>query len=684
MLKIKKRIEKLKKIINYHRYLYHVLDKQEISQSALDSLKKELFDLEQQYPSLISPDSPTQRVGGQSLEKFKKVRREKPMLSLNDAFSKEDIEDWLKKISKLLTSKEKASLSFYCEPKVDGLAIELIYKDGLLSIGSTRGDGRIGENVTQNLKTIEAIPLRIRAMPCLLMEIDEQRLNLIATVLKKKSLKRIVVRGEVFVSKKDFAEINKRQKEKGLLPFANPRNLAAGSIRQLNPKITALRKLDFFAYDIISELGQKTHEQSHQILKVLGFKVNLDNKFCRNLEEVFQFLKFTQEKRERLPYKIDGIVVQVNNNKIFEKLGVIGKAPRGAIAFKLPLKQATTQIEDIVIQIGRTGALTPVAILKPVRIDGVKISRATLHNEDEIKKLGIKIGDTVIIGRAGDVIPKIIKVLPELRTRQEKIFKFPKICPVCCSKVIKSSIEAVWRCQNPQCFAQKRKRIHHFASKAAFDIKGLGPKIIDQLLEKGLITDPADIFYLQKGDLITLERFAQKSADNLIKAIEQRKEIALSRFIFALGIRNVGEQTAIDLAEHFGTLGKLENVSLEELQLLSDIGLIVAQSIYNWFNNKKNLKFLKKLTKAVKIEKQKPKIDQKLQNKTFIITGVLESMSREEAKSKVRILGGRVASIISSQINFVVVGKNPGSKLRKAKEQGIKVINEQQFLKILN
>ena len=684
MLKIKKRIEKLKKIINYHRYLYHVLDKQEISQSALDSLKKELFDLEQQYPSLISPDSPTQRVGGQSLEKFKKVRREKPMLSLNDAFSKEDIEDWLKKISKLLTSKEKASLSFYCEPKVDGLAIELIYKDGLLSIGSTRGDGRIGENVTQNLKTIEAIPLRIRAMPCLLMEIDEQRLNLIATALKKKSLKRIVVRGEVFVSKKDFAEINKRQKEKGLLPFANPRNLAAGSIRQLNPKITALRKLDFFAYDIISELGQKTHEQSHQILKVLGFKVNLDNKFCRNLEEVFQFLKFTQEKRERLPYKIDGIVVQVNNNKIFEKLGVIGKAPRGAIAFKLPLKQATTQIEDIVIQIGRTGALTPVAILKPVRIDGVKISRATLHNEDEIKKLGIKIGDTVIIGRAGDVIPKIIKVLPELRTRQEKIFKFPKICPVCCSKVIKSSIEAVWRCQNPQCFAQKRKRIHHFASKAAFDIKGLGPKIIDQLLEKGLITDPADIFYLQKGDLIVLERFAQKSADNLIKAIEQRKEIALSRFIFALGIRNVGEQTAIDLAEHFGTLGKLENVSLEELQLLSDIGLIVAQSIYNWFNNKKNLKFLKKLTKAVKIEKQKPKIDQKLQNKTFIITGVLESMSREEAKSKVRILGGRVASTISSQINFVVVGKNPGSKLRKAKEQGIKVINEQQFLKILN
>jgi DNA ligase (NAD+) len=586
------------------------------------------------------------------------------MLSFNDAFSEEDLEDWLERISKLLKKEEREKIDFYCEPKIDGLAIELIYENNILKVGSTRGDGLIGEDITQNLKTIEAIPLKLRE-------------------IKEKLPKTIVVRGEVFISKKEFERVNKEQKKKGLPTYANPRNLAAGSVRQLDPKITASRNLDSFCYDLISDLGQKTHQKEHEILKELGFKTNPYNKYCQNLKEIFEFHKEIQKKREELPYEIDGIVVTINDNKIFEKLGVVGKAPRGAIAFKFPLKQATTIVEDIKVQVGRTGALTPVAYLKPVKVGGVTISRATLHNEDEIKRLGVKIGDTVIVGRAGDVIPDIIKVLPELRTGKEREFKMPKKCPACGQKVIKPKGEVVLRCQNPDCFARKREYFYHFIQKGAFDIVGLGAKIVDRLIEEGLVEDPADLFLLKEGDLIPLERFAEKSAKNLIEAIQSKKEITLAKFIFALGIRGVGEETAQDLANHFGSLEKLKKATKEELQEILDIGPVVAGSIFNWFREKKNLEFLKKLKKVgIEIESLKPKV-KRLKGKTFVLTGTLETLTREEAKEKIRELGGKVSSSVSKKTDYLVLGKEPGSKYEKAKKLGIKIIDEKQFLKIL-
>lgn len=640
----KERIKKLRKEINHHRYLYHVLDKQEISDSALDSLKKELFDLENKFPDLITPDSPTQRIGGKALKKFAKIRHFQPMLSFNDAFSKKDMEDWVSRISRLSGNKK---IDFYCELKIDGLAIELVYKKGVLATGSTRGGGIIGEDVTQNLKTIEAIPLSL------------------------KDNKNITVRGEVFIPKKVFEKFKK--------DYANPRNLAAGSVRQLDPKITASRKLDSFIYDIL--IKAETHEEKHKILKSLGFKTNPYNRYCRNLKEVFGFHQHVQKIREKIPYEIDGIVVIVNSNKIFDKLGVIGKAPRGAIAFKFPGKQAVTVVDDIKVQVGRTGALTPVAHLKPVEVGGVTISRATLHNEDEIKRLGLKIKDTVIVGRAGDVIPDIIKVLPKMRTGKEKEFRMPKNCPVCGSKIKKKT--ALSYCSNPQCFAQRKEYFYHFVSKPAFDIQGLGPKIIDQLIDVGLVSDPADLFELEKGDLVPLKRFADKSADNLVKAIKEKTDISLPRFIYALGIRNVGEETALDLAKHFTSLNRLRKAALEELKNIQDIGPIVAKSIYDWFKEKKNKDFLDKLLKLVKI-KTFSGAGKKLRNKTFVLTGELESITREEAKSKIRDLGGDVSGSVSKKTDYVVVGSEPGSKYDKAKKLRLKILNEEQFLKTIN
>jgi DNA ligase (NAD+) len=681
----KLRIEKLKKLINYHRYLYHVLDRQEISEAALDSLKKELFDLEQKYPEFITPDSPTQRVGGKPLEKFEKVRHPAPMLSFNDAFSEQDMKDWEERIKKLLTEQEIKKLDYFCELKFDGLAIELIYENEILKTGSTRGDGIIGEDVTQNLKTIEAIPLSLREKEEMIKDLEKEGLREIAQTIKKKGLKRVVVRGEALISKKEFERINKEQEKKGLPKYANPRNIAAGSIRQLDPKVTASRRLDAYLYDLISDLGQKTHEQEHKILKILGFKVHKDSKYCKSLKEVFEFHKFWQKKRDTLPFEIDGLVVQVNNNEIFEKLGVVGKAPRGAIAYKFPLKQAETIVEDIKVQVGRTGAVTPVAHLKPVEVGGVTITRATLHNEDEIKRLGVKIGDTVIVGRAGDVIPEVVKVLKELRTGKEKEFRMPKKCPVCGQKLVKPEGEVIWRCSNPNCSARQRRALYHFVSKGAFDIEGLGPKIIDQLLEEGLISDAADIFELKEGDLIPLERFAEKSAENLVRAIKNKKEISLARFIYALGVPQVGEETAQDLAEHFGNLEKLKTATLEELLQIKDIGPETANSIYSFFREKRNLNLIERLLKAgVKIiSPSKAKISKKLAGKTFVFTGGLKRYSREEAKEKVRQLGGEVSESVSKKTDFVVVGESPGSKFEKAKKLGVKTISEEEFLKML-
>ena len=685
---IKQRIDKLKKTINHHRYLYHVQDMQEISDAALDSLKKELFDLEQEYPEFITEDSPTQRVGGKPLKEFQKIKHSQRMLSFNDAFSKEDMQDWLERISKLLTGEEKNKLNFYCELKIDGLAIELIYENGFFKAGATRGDGTIGEDVTQNLKTVEAIPLSIPIFPSLRgwqkpdEAIQSENTDYRLPRSPAGSLAMTVVRGEVFISKKEFEKINKIQKKKGLPIYANPRNIAAGSIRQLDPKITASRRLDSFAYDLKSDFKQKTHEETHKIIKSFGFKTNANNKYCKNLDEVFEFHAHWQKNREKLNYEIDGIVVIVNNNKIFEKLGVVGKAPRGAIAFKFPQAEATTKVLDIKIQVGRTGAMTPVAVLEAVQVTGITITRATLHNEDEIRRLGLKIGDTVIVGRAGDVIPNIIKVLPELGTGKEKNFKMPEKCPSCNTKLVKEDV--LWRCPNEKCFARQKRNFYHFVSRTAFNIDGLGPKIIDKLLNEGLVQDPADLFDLKKGDLSPLERFAEKSAENLVKTISEKKEITLSKFIYALGIRNIGEETAMDLAKYFGSIKKVKSAKLEDFDKILNIGPVVAKSVYKWFQEQDNLKFLEKLEKKIKIISYKLQTtNYKLSGKSFVLTGSLESMSRDEAKQKIRELGGDISESVSSKTNYVIVGRDPGSKADKAQKLGIKIITENEFAKMI-
>jgi len=681
--KAKQRIERLRKTIRHHRYLYHVLDKQEISENALDSLKKELFDLEQKYLQFITPDSPTQRVGGEPLEKFEKVKHSQTMLSFNDAFSKEDMKDWLDRISKLLTEKEKGQIDYYCELKLDGLAVELIYKNGIFNTGSTRGDGKIGEDITQNLKTIEAIPLKLRNKEAVIEEIKNRGVNNIADQMKKRGFKKLVVRGEVFITKKEFKRINKERKKRGEEPYANPRNIAAGSIRQLDPKVTASRNLDNHAYDLATDFGQKNHCREHEILEILGFKTNNEhNKYCKNLKEVFKFHKYWQENRDKLPYEIDGIVVRVNSNKIFEKLGVVGKAPRGAIAYKFPLKQATTKVKDIKIQIGRTGAVTPVAYLDPVKVGGVTITRATLHNTDEIERLDVKIGDTVVVGRAGDVIPDIVKVITELRTGKEKEFKMPKKCPVCNTKLVKPSEEVVWKCPNPDCFARKTRYFSHFISKGAFDIEGLGPKIIDQLINEGLVETPADLFELEEGDLLPLERFAEKASKNLVEAIQAGKEISLPRFIYALGIPYVGEETGQDLADRFGSIEKLKKATKADLESITDIGPKMADSIYNWFQDKSNNKLINNLKEnGVKVKKIKK--SKKLQGKTFVLTGSLEKYSRNRAKQEIRKMGGEASNSISGKTDYLIAGKSPGSKLNKAKKKGVKIIKETDFLKMI-
>ena len=673
----KQRIEKLKRAINRYRYAYHVLTKSLISDEALDALKKELFDLEQQFPEFITSDSPTQRVAGKPLKEFHKVHHERPMLSFNDAFSEEDIGDWLKRLENYL-SRPLTNIDFYCELKIDGLAIELVYENGFLVQGSTRGDGLIGEDITQNLKTIEAIPLRI-----------EPRSSNIKLPM------RLVVRGEVFLTKKEFERINRELAKRGEKTYANPRNLAAGTVRQLDSKITAVRKLDSFQYAIVTDVGQKTHEEEHQLLHSWGFKTNPHNKLAHSLKEVFEFHVEQAKYREKLVYEIDGIVVIVNNNKIFETGGGIGKAPRAAIAYKFSPKEATTVVENIQVQVGRTGALTPVAVLRPVQVGGITITHATLHNYDEIQRLGVKIGDTVIVSRAGDVIPQVAKVLKELRTGKEEEFKMPNVCPVDGSRVVKDGV--AYRCGNPRCGARHREQLYHFVG--AFRIDGVGPKIIDRFLDEGLISDAADLFTLQKGDIAALERFGEKSAENIVNEVAMRKKIALHRFVFALGILHVGEETSVLLARSImenvkskkGTLRiadvlkYMSHVALNILQEIPDIGPAVAQSIVNYFKDKRHQELIKKLDKVgVTVESDKRQVtSDKLAGKTFVLTGILDSMSRDEAKEKIRALGGEVSESVSKKTSYVVAGAEPGSKLEKAKKLGVKTLTEKEFLDLL-
>lgn len=679
----KKRIEKLRAVIDHHRYLYHVLDRQEISDTALDSLKKELFDLEQTYPDLITPDSPTQRVGGRPLKEFKKFSHPKPMLSFNDAFGPEDMQAWQERMEKVWPRFDKEG--FYCELKLDGLGIELVYERGELVVGATRGDGKVGEDVTQNLKTIEAIPLKLSDEDSIRNNLKKARPDHLVQRVMKTLAGTLTVRGEVFMTKKEFARVNREQEKAGLKVYANPRNLAAGSVRQLDPTITASRRLDSYAYALVTDTGQELHSQEHAVLKALGFKTNPHNELKKDQDGVQAFRDHWEENREKLPYEIDGIVVLVNDNNSFERLGVVGKAPRGGIAYKFAPRESETVIDDIIVQVGRTGVLTPVAVLRPVHIGGTTVSRATLHNLDEINRLGVKIGDTVIVGRAGDVIPDIRKVIVELRPRNAREFRMPKKCPVCGQPIERIQGQVAFRCVNKNCPAIKRGTIYHFISRNAFDTEGIGPKIIDQLMDAGLIRDAADLFTLKKEDLLNLERFAEKSAQNAVDAIQSRKKVALPKFIYALGIDHVGEETAFALAKRLKKLERLKTASLEELQSVPDIGPVVAQSVFEWFQQSYNQKLLQKFKKAgVHVSEEKTtKGSTKLAGKTFVLTGTLESLSRDEAKGKVRELGGDVSSSVSMETDYVVAGAEPGSKYDKAKKLGVKLIDEKEFLAII-
>ncbi len=690
---VKIRIEKLRKLINKYRYSRLVLNKELISPEAEDTLKKELFDLEQRFPELITPDSPTQRVGGRALKKFPKIHHLARMLSFNDAFSQEDMEDWLTRNLKLLPSGVKPD--FYCELKIDGLAMSMVYENGILKTGATRGDGITGEDVTANLKTIEAMPLSLLSREEVLKNLEKAKLHHIVNHLKKSWPKVIEARGEVFLNKKDFEALNREQKRKDMALYANPRNVAAGSVRQLDPKITASRRLDSFAYTLVTDLGQKNHEEEHLILHAFGFRTNPNNKRVDGLENVFKFRDYWAGHREKLAFEIDGVVVIINSEEYFKRLGVVGKTPRGAIAYKFSPKEAETVVEDIIVQIGRTGVLTPVAILKPVQIGGTTVSRATLHNEDEIKRLGLKIGDTVIVGRAGDVIPDVRKVLKELRTGREKEFHFPK--EFCGQKVVRVPGEAAHKILNPKkCELVNRRRLYYFASKAAFNMEGVGPKIIDALLDNNLISDAADLFGLEAGDLVPLERFAEKSAENVINSIQKSKNIDLYKFIYALSIQHVGEETAVDIGkkilEHKSAARPQDiidvagKIKLEDWQKIPNIGPAIGASIYEYFGNKFNLAFLRKLDNAgVRIISPKiTKAAQKLAGKIFVLSGGLQTLTRDEAKDRIRALGGDISSSVGKEVDNVVAGSEPGEKYDKAKKLGIKIIDEKEFLNLID
>ncbi len=669
------RIERLKVLIEKYRFAYHVRDISLVSDAVNDSLKHELQELEEQFPDLVSPDSPTQRVGGEPLQGFREVRHTQAMLSLMDVFSVDDLRAWYARVVKVNSEVEHAS--FYTELKMDGLAVSLVYEKGILTQAATRGDGTTGEDVTENLKTIEAIPLKIqyRAHPAL-EKFEHAIRRALATTIE--------IRGEVFMTKRSLERLNKKQIEKKGRAFANARNVAAGSVRQLNPQITAERELDFFAYALPTELGLERHEQEHMLCSALGMKVNRESTLCHSLEEVSAFHARWEQKKEKLDFWFDGIVVTVNERDIFRKLGVVGKAPRGSIAFKFAAQEATTVVQNIVVQVGRTGKLTPVAHLRGVHVSGVTVTRATLHNQDEIDRKDIRVGDTVIVRRAGEVIPEVVKSLKELRHGGERQFRMPENCPMCGSRIVKDEGEVDYRCSNRTCFAQELEQLKHFVSKAAFNIEGLGLKILEQLVQAGLIKDAADLFTLTVGDLQPLERFAQKSAHNLVNSIQSSRRIELPHFIHALGILHIGEETAYDLAEHFGTFERLVGAKLAEFEAMYGIGTAGAKSLTQWLATEHNQTLIHKLKAYVEIIPMKRHGSRPLAGKTFVLTGGLQSMSRDEAIDKVRVLGGDCSETVSKHTDFVVAGADPGSKLERARILRVKIIDEKEFLKLMS
>jgi len=661
----KKRVDELRKLINYHNHRYYVLDSPEISDAEYDELMRELQRLEEEYPQFLTPDSPTQRVGAAPVEAFGVVAHQIPMLSLGKAFAHEELLAWHKRVSGLLGEPE---FDLVAEHKMDGLAVALIYQEGRFATGATRGDGFRGEDITQNLKTIRSIPLSLpRGAPS-----------------------RFEVRGEVFLSKKGFKKLNEDRAKAGQPLFANPRNAAAGSVRQLDPRITAQRPLDIYIYGVGLVEGGKTlstHWETLQYLKSLGFKLNPQNELLKNLQQAESYYQHWVEEREHLPYEADGIVFKVNRYDLQERLGNVGGEPRWAVAYKFPATQVTTHLLDIGVSVGRTGTLNPYAILEPVNVGGVIVKRAALHNEDDIRRKDIRIGDMVIVQRAGEVIPEVVSPVVSLRTGKEKVFVMPSKCPVCGAEAIKPEGEAMSRCTNVSCPAQVYELVKHFVSRGAMDIEGFGEKLAGALLKAGLIKDAGDIYTLKdkKEEFIGLERMGAKSASNVLKAIEESKNRPLSRVIFALGIRHVGSETAEILVKHFGSIDKLSQSTAEELMTAPTIGPTIAESIVAFFRQESNLKVIDKLRKAgvrMREEAAKPS-ELPLAGKEFVVTGKLDSCTRTEAEARIRELGGLVGSSVSKKTDFLVVGADPGSKLDRARELSTALLNEKQFLEML-
>jgi DNA ligase (NAD+) len=656
---IVKKVEYLRNALHWHNYRYYILDDPEISDAEYDRMMQELIRIESAYPELASPDSPSARIGAPPLSKFETVSHSIPMLSLDNGFNDTDIIDFENRIKRMLNMDK--DIIYTAEPKMDGVAVELVYENGRLVMGSTRGDGITGEVITTNVKTIGAVPL------------------LIQTHKLPAAPSRLEIRGEVFFGIEAFKKLNQERIEQGLPPFANPRNAAAGSLRQLDSKITAQRPLEIFFYGVgfITDLVFESHWELLQTLKRWGFRINPLIRPQITIHEVLEYYKALNEMRHQLPYDIDGVVIKVDSLILQQRLGATSRSPRWAIAYKFEAIQKTTKLVNIDVQVGRTGVLTPVAQLEPVNVGGVRVSRATLHNEDEIEKKDIRIRDMVLVQRAGDVIPEIVKPIVSKRDGTEIKFKMPQTCPVCGSQVVRIEGEAAVRCINASCSAQVKELIKHFASKGAFDIDGLGDKLIDQLVDKGILSSYADIFELDEETLSGLERMGAKSAHNIKGAIEQSQSVSFARFLFALGIRHVGEHVAGLLADRYNSLDDLMNSSSEDLEAVEGIGPVVAKSIASFFNQDRNRMTISQLlASGIHIESQTKKKTAKLEGKVLVLTGALESLTRSQAKEMIKACGGKVSESVSRNTDYVVTGHSPGSKIAKAKDLGIEIIDE--------